>query len=101
MLASKDAEVERLTRELNYNFLEWNMPWEKALILFRHMLADATFEAQIDDVPPIYDHMTEFRDQEGQKYMGDYAPRGRRMSKEQFLSNFQVKFSIADTKQLN
>ena len=90
ILASKDAEVESLARSLNYNFLEWNMPWEKALLLFRHMLANPSFEAQIDDVPPIYDDMTEFSDQEGQKYMGDYAPQGRRMSKEEFLASYSL-----------
>ena len=67
------------------------MPWEKGLILFRHMLADPNFEAQIDNVPPINDDMTNLTPIEGQKFMGDYAPQGIRMSKTDFLAEYSVK----------
>lgn len=88
ILASKNVEVQELTKRLNYNFLEWNMPWEKALILFRHMLANPTFEAQIDNVPPIKVETREFKKLEGQHYMGDYAPQGIRMKKSTFLTEY-------------
>lgn len=93
VLASPDEAVEAQAQALAYNFMEWNMPWQKGFILFRHMLANPEFEAQIDDVPPISEVMTEFESTEGQKFMGDYAPQGLRMSKEDFLmeySNQQV-----------
>jgi len=64
------------------------MPWSKGLILFRHMLADPSFEAQIDKVPPIKEGMKDFTPTEGQKFMGEFAPHGVRMSKEDFLSEF-------------
>lgn len=91
VLASKDAALQARTKALGYNFLEWNMPWEKGLILFRHMLADPNFEAQIDNVPPINDDMADFTPIEGQKFMGDYAPQGIRMSKIDFLAEYSVK----------
>jgi len=88
VLASKDADIEQRTAALGYNFLEWNMPWEKGFILFRHMLAHPDFEAQIDDVPPIKEGMKDFTPTEGQKFMGAYAPHGIRMSKEDFLLEY-------------
>lgn len=90
VLATKDAAVEQRTKELGYNFMEWNMSWRKALILFRHMLANPNFEAQIDNVPPIKEGMKDFTALEGQKYLGGYAPQGIRMSKEEFLSNYSM-----------
>ena len=90
VLASKDSAIEARVQELGYNFLAWNMPWKKGLILFRHMLADPNFEAQINNVPPIQEGMTDFTPIEGQKYMGEYAPQGVRMSKDEFLSTYSV-----------
>ena len=89
VLASKDAALENRVSELGYNFMEWNMPWEKGLILFRHMLANSNFEAQIDDVPPIKEEMTDFSPIEAQKYMGDFAPQGLRMSTDDFLREYE------------
>lgn len=88
VLASPDAVIEERVKALNYNFLAWNMPWEKGLILFRHMLAHPDFEAQIDDVPPIKEGMADFTPTEAQKFMGDYAPQGIRMSKSDFLLEY-------------
>jgi len=88
VLAEKDIDIEALTEKLNYNFLEWNMPWKKALILFRHMLANQDFEAQIDDVTPIGPNTKDFQKSEAQLFIGDYAPQGIRMSKEDFLIEY-------------
>lgn len=88
VLANRDEQIERLTSSLGYNFLEWNMPWTKALILFRHMLAHAEFEAQIDDVAPIHTGMSDFNDIEAHHQMGEYAPQGIRMSKADFLLEY-------------
>ena len=90
VLASKDTEIEARVKELGYNFLEWNMPWEKGLILFRHMLANPDFEVQIDDVPPIKEGMKDFTSTEAQKYMGDFSPQGLRMKKRDFLKEYRL-----------
>lgn len=88
VLAEKDKEIEQLTADLHYNFLEWNMPWKKAFILFRHMLANQNFEAQIDDVTPIGTNTVDYKKTEAQLFIGDYAPQGIRMSKENFLVEY-------------
>ena len=90
VLASKDAVVEKRTKELGYNFLEWNMPWKKGFILFRHMLANPNFEAQIDAVTPIKEGMEDFTPTEGQNFMGAYAPQGFRMAKDEFLKEYSL-----------
>jgi len=54
------------------------------------MLADPAFEAQIDDVPPIKEGMQDFALTEAQKYMGDYAPQGLRMSTSDFLREYHL-----------
>jgi len=94
VLASTDLDIEKRAKELGYNFLEWNMPWKKGLILFRHMLANPNFEAQIDRVPAISEDMDDFAETEAQHYLGDFAPRGIRMSKADFLSSY----NSSDTK---
>ena len=90
ILGDKDAAIEQRVQELGYNFLEWNMNWKKGFILFRHMLANPNFEAQIDKVPPIKEGLSDFTALEGQKYMGDYAPQGIRMSKTAFLNEYSL-----------
>ena len=90
VLANKDAAIEERTAQLGYNFMEWNMPWQKGFILFRHMLANPNFEAQIDDVPPAQAGMEDFQPIEAQNFMGDYAPQGLRMSKEDFLAEYSL-----------
>lgn len=90
VLASKDKAIKKRSQELGYNFMEWNMVWQKGLILFRHMLAAPTFEAQIDDVPPIKKGMSDFTSLEAQKFMGEYAPQGIRMSKKEFLKEYSL-----------
>ena len=89
VLADNDPEIKQRTKHLHYNFLEWNMPWPKAFILFRHMLANPDFHAQIEDIPPIGEESKEFEKLEANLYIGDYAPRGERMTKEQFLAIYQ------------
>jgi len=90
VLANENRELIERTKALGYNFMEWNMPWKKGFILFRHMLANPNFEAQIDKVPPINNTMTDFTPIEGQKFMGDYAPQGVRMSKAEFLATYSL-----------
>lgn len=90
ILADKDSDLEQRALALGYNFLEWNMPWRKGFILFRHMLSNPNFEAQIDDVSPIGETSSDFEIMEAQHYMGDYAPQGIRMSKEDFLKAYAV-----------
>lgn len=96
VLSRKNAAVEQRAKELGYNFLEWKMDWQEGLILFRHMLANPAFEAQIDNVPPIKEGMTEFIPTEGHKFMGDYAPQGIRMSKEDFLEEYSLQQEIIE-----
>lgn len=90
LLSSKDEDLEIRAKELGYNFMEWNMPWRKGLILFRHMLADPDFEVQIDDVPPVLETTENYGEIEAQHYLGDFAPRGVRMSKEEFLKSYSL-----------
>ena len=94
VLASPDPVIEKRSKELGYNFLGWNMPWQKGFILFRHMLAKEDFEAQIDDVPRIKEGMTEFMEMEAQNFMGDFAPQGIRMSKDDFLFEYELNEKI-------
>lgn len=90
VLGEKDDNLEKHIGELGFNFLEWNMPWNEALILFRHMLADPNFGAQITSVPPIKKGMSDFANTEAHLFMGDYAPQGWRMTKEEFKFRFPV-----------
>ena len=86
ILADEDDQVIKdIARERKFNFLAWNMPWKEALILFRHMLADPSFDAQIDNVPTIKSGSDNFSELQAHHYMGDYAPSGERMNRTQFI----------------
>jgi len=41
-------------------------------------------------VPPIQEGMADFSPTEGQKFMGDYAPQGIRMSTDDFLTEYSL-----------
>jgi len=90
VLADSNAALEKRIERLGYNFMEWNMPWRKGLILFRHMLANPDFEAQIDRVPAISEGMEDFSPAEAQHYLGDYAPQGIRMTIAEFLRSYPI-----------
>lgn len=90
VLADADTELESRVTQLGYNFMEWNMPWQKGFILFRHMLANPQFEAQIDEIPEFVASTIDHESIEAQLYIGDYAPKGLRMTREAFLEKYQV-----------
>ena len=94
VLANEDSDIKQRSHALGYNFMEWNMPHKDGLILFRHMLANPNFEAQITDVP-IFDTLNvDFTGVEAQKYIGDYSPQGVRMSKTDFLENYPIPIEV-------
>lgn len=88
ILARHDDDIIQRSQELQYNYMEWNMPYQKGLILFRHMLANEQFDEQITDVPPFDDYTGDYSDIEAYQYMNEYAPRGVRMSKSDFLKYY-------------
>ena len=89
VLGHRDEELVQRCELMGFNFMEWNMPWKKGLILFRHMLANPNFEAQIDDVPPLLEKTKDYEQIEAYKFMGDFAPQGQRMTLDQFLRRYQ------------
>jgi len=94
VLASSDHDIEERSKDLGFNFMEWNMPHKKGLILVRHMLANPDFSVQITDVP-IFDTIdVDFTPVEAQNYIGDYSPQGLRMSKQEFLGEYNVPIKI-------
>ncbi len=86
VLGDEDKAIQAKAKTLGYNFMKWNMPWKKGFILFRHMLANPDFEAQIINVPPFDDHEGSYEPIEAHHFMGDYAPQGVRMTKADFLN---------------
>lgn len=99
VLAHQDTELEKRAEQLGFNFLEWNMPWKEGFILFRHMLTNPDFEAQIDDVPVIDENTTDFKKTEAQNFIGDYAPQGIRMSKADFLKEYDFDENYIEVEQ--
>ncbi len=87
VLAKSNNEVIKKCAEMGFNYMEWNMPWKKGLILFRHMLAQPDWDVQIENVPPLDTRYSNFEDLEAQNYMGDYAPIGQRLPLSDFLKN--------------
>ena len=86
VLGDRNEMIENICDEQGFHFMHWNMTWPKALILFGHMLAAPSFEAQIDHVPAIPAGLSDFTELEVYKNMGEYTPYGFRMPKNAFIA---------------
>lgn len=83
---TNNQEVKDKCEELNYNYLEWRVPSDTGIIIYRNLVGDPLFEGwlgNVDEFKP-YEPLTVL-EKLSQNYIGDYAPRGRRMSIADFL----------------
>lgn len=85
VLGDESPELKEKAQSWNANFMPWKTD-NKMVILYRQMLPHTGFENGINSVP-IYDETKEEKGQEGQAYIGDYAPIGKLFSPEEIMNS--------------
>ena len=89
VIGDNDAELKERVAALGFNFMEWNITRNKGFVIYRNMLTSKEFEGHILKL----DAMTEkdkkdFSKFEAGQFIGEYAPKGIRMSTEDFFGEY-------------
>ncbi len=89
VIGEGDADLKGRVAALGFNFMEWNVPRNKGFIIYRNMLTKEGFAGHFLQVPPLKEkNKNAFLEFEAGQYIGEYAPKGIRMSKEAFLKEY-------------
>ena len=81
-------EVESKCDIMKYNYLEWNVPSDIGIIIYRNMLGDNLFEGWLGNVPPLTLNPLEqgtVLEYLAPNFINDYGPRGIRVNVTDFL----------------
>jgi len=74
------------------NFLPWKVPGENMFLIYRNVLQSPDFEGNFNQVPIFnaenVSGFLDFYNLNAINFIGDFAPIGLRMTKEEFLTNF-------------
>lgn len=74
------------------NFLPWSIPGDYMAIIYRNVLQAADFPGNFNQIPTLSREslggLQDLNDLNAYNYIGDFAPVGLRMSKEDYLNDF-------------
>ena len=88
VIANPDAEISAKAAGLNL-FVKETQPGAGIILIYRNLYTEPGFEGDISLVPRIsisnISNLTEVR---SQNFINEYAPIGRRMSRQDFLDDF-------------
>jgi hypothetical protein len=90
VIGRKDDEV--IAKAAGLNFIEWVPELKnKGLVVYRNLLTRPDYEYSLTKVPDLLENINEVFNTPllyASTYLGNHAPSGVKMSKEQFLENF-------------
>lgn len=90
VIARKDTAILRKAHGLN--FMEWVPELKnRGLIVYRNLLTQPNYEYHFDKVPDLLEHINRVFNTPylyASTYLGNHAPQGKKMSKQQFLKDF-------------
>lgn len=83
-----DTEVMQVAAENGYNFIPWNIPSGRGIVLYRNLVTRNFFDGDIDRVPVLDpSNPLNVLFQQAQHFIGPYAPRGKRIDRSEFLED--------------
>ena len=88
VIGNDEKAVKNKASALNINFIPWRVK-EKMLLVYRHMLPNDSFQYGINSVPTL-DESKPGKGQEGSAFIGDYAPVGSLIPKNEFLKYIKI-----------
>jgi hypothetical protein len=87
-VAIGDRTLRRQAEKRGYNFMPWRIKGREGVIIYRHLVTDASFPGSFDQVPVLDpNNPRNIYLQNATRFIGDYAPRGVKISLKQFLKN--------------
>ncbi len=90
VIAKKDSEI--IAKSNGLNFIEWVPELKnKGLIIYRNLLTKDNYDYSLNKVPDILVNLNQVFNTSylyAKTYLGNHAPSGVKMSKQQFLNNF-------------
>ncbi|MEM1120063.1 MAG: hypothetical protein AAGJ18_06410, partial [Bacteroidota bacterium] len=87
VMANKNEAIQQKCAELGFNFMEWNIAREKAFVIYRNMLTKPNFVGHFNQIQPLKKG-DDFKHLEAKTQIGNYAPKGYRLSEQAFLAEF-------------
>ena len=88
-VAIGDENIKGKAKKAGYNFMPWLVQDTCMVLIYRNILGDPSFAGYLGKVPVI--SMSNPRNifiQNARNYIGDYAPRGIKMSRLTFIKNY-------------
>ena len=88
-VAIGDENIKGKAKKAGYNFMPWMVQDTSLVLIYRNILGDPSFAGYLGKVPVI--SMSNPRNifiQNARNYIGDYAPRGIKMSRLTFIKNY-------------
>ena len=88
-VAIGDENIKGKAKKAGYNFMPWMVQDTSMVLIYRNILGDPSFAGYLGKVPVI--SMSNPRNifiQNARNYIGDYAPRGIKMSRLTFIKNY-------------
>jgi hypothetical protein len=84
-----DDTPENRSKAAGLNFMPWNVKSSKMILIYRNMLTKSGFSGAFTNVPKLdgSNSLNVFL-QAADAFIGDYAPKGKRMTTDEYLENF-------------
>jgi hypothetical protein len=94
-IAIGDPTIKTTAEERGYNFMPWRAKRRKSVVLYRNMVTNPQFRANLSKVPEIVPkdllNKQNFYEMNAKNYIGDYAPTGVKVSQKLFMRGGQRK----------
>lgn len=87
-VAIGDKSLRRKAKKRGYNFMPWRIDGRRGVIIYRNLVTDPSYPGSFDKVPIVDpDVRRNVYRQNASRYIGDYAPKGVKVSVRTFLKN--------------
>jgi hypothetical protein len=87
-LAIGDESVREAAVGAGFNFMPWKATSKRAVILYRNLLTAPGYAGSLEKVPLLnLKDPSSVMNADAQRYLGDQAPSGKKVSKAEFLAN--------------
>ena len=91
VIGDNDSALKERVAALGFNFMEWNIARNKGFIIYRNMLSSKGFAGHLLKLDALREKdKKDFAKFEAGQFIGEYAPKGNRMSIEDFMAEYRL-----------
>ena len=92
VITDEIPELREKAETAGYNFMPWSLPGYKGYLVYRNLLTKggetAPYSLNKVPMPSFATNRSHLISHDAKNYIGDYAPSGIRMTKDEYLANF-------------